>query len=228
MIRRIGASTIAATAAVAVGAAPAHADDELGLSRDGVTWTTALVDPLFDAGFRFVPGDAEVRSFRVRNDGPSDGVLTVDVLSEDPTGFLSSGDLTLEARVGGGPWVAVAPGSNRVVAELEVPDGARSRVDVRATVAWESTREAESVPFSIRLTLSEDGEVAGVDDSNGGSDDGADNGSVGGLDDLPDTGSALGAGVVWLAAGLVGAGLALVRRGRDRSRHLQPAGGDRP
>lgn len=217
MMRRLG--TLVATAALAVGAAaaPAHADGEIGLSEDGVTWVTDLVAPIFENGFLFVPGDVEVRDFRVRNDGPSDGVLTVDVIATDPAAFLASDDLTIEARVGNGPWVDVAPGTTRAITELKVAEDARTRVWIRATFAPESTAgEDQIVPFRVRLRMSEDGDVAGVDDGDG-------DGDVGGADDglLPDTGSTIGVGLLWLAAGLLGSGLALVlpRRRREVRAH---------
>lgn len=214
MIRRL-APVAAAVAAVAVvvPAAPAHADDELGLSRDGVSWSADLGAPLFEPGLRLVPGDVETRSFLVRNDGPSAGVLTVNVVAGDPDALLASGSLSVEAQVGGGSWVPVGIGRTRAVTALEVARGARTKVSVRARFAAESTaQQLSDVPFRLRLRLSEDGDVGGVDEGAGGPGDG---GAVGGESEgLPGTGAGVTSGLVWLAAGLVGAGLALIRRGR--------------
>lgn len=213
MIRSLAASAAVATLGVVGAAAPAFADDEIGVSRDGVSWSRQLDAPLFDEGFLWVPGDVEQESFLVRNDGPSAGEVTVDVLAEDPDGLLASDAFTLEARVGTGPWVEVLDGSTTPEpAVLDVPEGARTRVTVRGTFAPETTDHMDEVaPFRVRVTMSEDGDVGGEDD---GGDDGGD---VGGTDDgLPDTGSPLGAGLVWAAAALIGAGIALVRPGRDR------------
>ncbi|KRC48991.1 MULTISPECIES: LPXTG cell wall anchor domain-containing protein [unclassified Nocardioides] len=224
MIRRLAVPIGAiAAAVVTLVAAPAHADDEIGLSRDGVTWSTELTAPLFDPDFRFVPGDQEVRSFRVRNDGPSAGVLTVDVIASDPDLLLADDDFTLEARIGNGPWLSVGAGTTRAVTELKVAEGAQTRVSVRATFDWDSTRQVQSVPFRVHLNLAEDGDVGGVDNGNGDGDGG--DGDVGGEDDaLPSTGAAVAPGLLWLAAGLIGSGLALLRR-RDRreeaSNHVQ-------
>lgn len=215
MLRRLAVLVTTALAVVATAAAPAHADDEIGLSTDGVTWAEQLSAPLFAPGFRIVPGDAESRTFRVRNDGPSAGLLTVDVDSADPDGLLGSGDLAIEARVGAGPWQPVAAGTTRTATRLKVAEGAQTTVTIRASLDWASTRQDETVPFSVRLQLSEDGDVGGIDEGNGnGHGDG--DGEVGGESEgLPATGSAVAPGLLWLAAGLVGAGLALVRR-RDR------------
>lgn len=220
MIRRLASIGATAVAVVAVAAAPAQAADELGLSRDGVVWATALSEPLFTSDFRFVPGDVEVREFRVRNDGPSEGVLSVDVVATDPDVLLASDDFMIEARVDDGPWRDVDPGTTALVTELEVPRGEQSRVQVRATFAWESTAQSQSVPFRLDLTLSESGEVGGVDDGDGngsGGGSGNSSGDVGGVSDvLPSTGAGVGVALLWLAAGLVGAGSALARRGRGR------------
>lgn len=221
MIRRLALIGATATAVVAWAAAPAHAADELGLSPDGVTWTSELSAPLFDPGFVFVPGDVEERSFRLRNDGPSDGVLTVDVVAEDPDLLLTDTDVTLEARIGSGAWVPVATGTTRAVTELEVPQGSQTTVTLRAAFVWESTRMDERVPFHVDLTLSEDGDIAGEGDGDGDGDgngngvDGDGDGQ-GDVDGLPDTGNQVPRGVLWLSAGLIGTGLALVRPERRR------------
>lgn len=219
MIRRWASIVVTAIAVVALGAAPAHADDEIGLSRDGVTWAPQLSGPLFAPDFRFVPGDVEVRSFRVRNDGPSAGVLTVDVVATDPDALLVSDDITIEARVGTGAWLEVDAGTNRVATEIKVPEGAQSQVQVRATFDWDSTVQLLEVPFRLALTLSEDGDVAGEEEGNGDGD-----GEVGGQESgLPDTGSAVGPGTIWIAAGLIGAGLALVLPRRNRREEVARA-----
>ncbi len=213
MIRSLAASAALATLGVVGAAAPASADDEIGLSRDGVSWTRQLDAPLFDDAFLWVPGDVEEESFLVRNDGPSDGELVVDVVAEDPDGLLASDAFLLEARVGTGEWVEVNVGTTDLTpAVLDVPEGQRSRVTVRGTFAPETTDHMDEIaPFRVRVTLSEDGDVGGEDD---------DDGEVGGQDGLPDTGSPLGAGVIWVAAALIGAGIALVRPTRDRRREV--------
>lgn len=219
MIRRLASIGAAAAAVVTLVAAPAHADEEIGLSRDGVTWSQELDAPLFDPGFRFVPGDVETRSFQVRNDGPSAGLLTVQVVATDPSALLLADDFTIEARVAGGAWVDVEAGTTPVRTELQVAQGAQTQVAVRASFDWESTVQVRSVPFRVVLTLEEDGDVGGVDEGNGNGDgdgDGNGGGDVGGESDgLPATGSAIAPGLFWLAAGLIGGGVALVRR-RER------------
>lgn len=211
MIRRLASIGAAAAAVVALAAAPAHADDEIGLSQDGVTWTETLGAPLFDPGFRFVPGDVETRSFRVRNQGPSAGLLTVQVLAADPSALLLADDFTIEAQVADGPWVDVEAGTTPVRTELKVARNAQTQVAIRATFDPDSTRQLQQVPFRVLLTLEEDGSVGGIDQGGG---DGDGDGSVGGVEDggLPATGAAVAPGLVWLAAGLIGGGMALVRR----------------
>ena len=227
MIRRL--ATLVAAAVLAVGAtvAPASADGEIGLSYDGSTWSNQLTTPLFDTAYRWSPGDVEERTFLVRNDGPSPGELTVDVLADDPAGLLSSADFKLEARLGSGAWVSVVGGTVKLQPTLiDVPRGAVTSVTVRGTFRPEATG-AEDVlaPFLVRVTLSEDGDVAGVDAGKGDKGGkGGGNGEVGGeAAGLPDTGPVVGTGLLWLAAGLVGTGLALVRRGR-REREVRSHG----
>lgn len=215
MIRSLAATAALATLVVVGAAAPASADDEIGLSRDGVSWSHQLDAPLFDDAFVWVPGDVEQESFLVRNDGPSDGELAVDLLAEDPDGLLASEAFLLEARVGTGEWVEVGAGTTAVTPTvLDVPEGARTRVTVRGTFQPETTDHMDEIaPFRVRVTLSEGGDVGGEDDGNGG-------GEVGGQDALPDTGSPLGSAVIWVAAALIGAGIALVRPGRENRKEV--------
>ena len=222
MLRRLAVVVATAVAVVATAAAPARADDEIGLSADGVTWSAQLSAPLFATGFRIVPGDTESRTFQVRNDGPTAGILTVSVVASDPDGLLGSGDLDLAARVGSGPWRPVGAGTTEAATRLPVARGARTTVTIRAGFDAASTRQAQSVPFSVRLRLAEDGEVGGVDENGGGSGDGGDRGGdVGGVGTgLPGTGTSVAPGLLVLAAGLIGGGLALVRRReREEGRH---------
>ncbi len=210
MIRRL--VPIVATAVLAVGAtaAPAHADDEVGLSVDGVSWADQLAAPLFDDGLRWAPGDTDDASFLVRNDGPSAGEVTVDVVATDPDGLLASDAFLLEARVGTGPWVEVLEGSTRLdPVLLDIAQGARARITVRGTFDPATTdHQDEIAPFHVRVTVAEDGDIGGVDEEGG---------EVGGVEGgLPDTGSGFGVGLIWLAAGLIGAGFALVLPRRQR------------
>ncbi|WP_182376576.1 LPXTG cell wall anchor domain-containing protein [Nocardioides sp. WS12] len=213
MIRRLAPLVAAAVLAVGATAAPAHADDEVGLSVDGVSWANQLAAPLFDDDLRWAPGDTDDASFLVRNDGPSAGEVTVDVIATDPDGLLASDAFLLEARVGTGPWVEVLAGNTRLApALLDIAEGARTRITVRGTFDPETIDHQDQIaPFQVRVTMAEDGDIAGVDE-------GDDDGDVGGADDgiLPDTGSGFGIGLIWLAAGLIGAGFALVLPRRQR------------
>jgi hypothetical protein len=211
MIRRLASLVAAVVLALGASAAPARADGEIGLSSDGVTWVRQLTTPLYDAGFAWVPGDVEERSVRVRNDGPSAGELTVDVVASDPQALLASSDLLLEARVGSAPWVEVVAGTTRLQpAVLDIAKGADTSVTVRATFRSDATAHMDEIaPFEVRLAMSEDGDVGGQEEGEG-------DGEVSGGSLLPDTGGPFGVAVIWLATGLIGAGIALVAPGRRR------------
>jgi len=207
MIRRLASLLAAAALAVVVTAAPASAADEVGVSQDGVTWSSQLTAPLFANGFLWVPGDVEERSFHVRNDGPSRAEVVVDVVAADPAGLLASPDLLLEARVGSGPWAEIQAGATRLQpARLHLPRGARTTITVRGSFRPETTASMDQVaPFEVRVTMSDARKVAGA---------GAVGQQGGGV--LPDTGSGMGVGLLALGAALVGAGAALVRRRGER------------
>ncbi|KRB74131.1 hypothetical protein ASE01_19300 [Nocardioides sp. Root190] len=221
MIRRLASLVASAVLAVGVAAAPAHADGEIGLSNDGTTWGDQLATPLFDPSFIWVPGDVEERSFFVRNDGPSAAELTVDVVAADPDTLLADDDFLVEARLGNGAWVNIEDGTTSLRStSLDVAEGVSTTVTLRGTFRPESTRENGIIPLRATITLSEDGDVGGVDDGDGDGD-----GNVGGVDNggLPDTGSPVDMILVWLAAGLIGGGLALVRTRRRESEEVARA-----
>lgn len=185
-------------------ATPAHAADELALSRDGQSWTSSIDAPLFDESMRWVPGDTESAQFFVRNQGGTPGDLTVDVISSRAGRLMDSGDLHITAKGGGGTWSSVSKGgTHRLLSSPDIADGAV--VPITVTVAFDadstSITQLRSTSFTLRVTLSESARTGGGD------------GDGNGL--LPDT----GAPATWIAglgALLVGVGLAFVARRRAR------------
>jgi LPXTG-motif cell wall-anchored protein len=196
----------AAVAAAALGAAPARADDEIGLSLDGRHWSDELRRPLFDPGFRWVPGDTETRSFFVRNEGPSDARMTVRVVSDDPAGLLADEDIDLRARAAGSEWVRFSNGQDVTeLVEEAIGQGGRARIDVRVAFDPSSTNQSmsEVLPLEVVVTLTEDGPLP--DDGNDEEPDGI----------LPGTGGVVDPWVVVLGAALLAGGIALLA-GRRR------------
>ncbi|MCL2542201.1 MAG: LPXTG cell wall anchor domain-containing protein [Nocardioidaceae bacterium] len=223
MIRRLVAC-LAAALAVVVGAQPAHAAaPDIGFSPDGVHWSSKLTQPLFDDAVRWVPGDSRQASFYVRDQGPTDGDMVVDVVAGDAHQLLSSGDVTIAARVGSGGWVDVHAGKTRVTpAVLGIARSAADRVTVRVALAPSATvGEDLKTSFHLQVTMFQGG-VEGIHlhngHGNGGNGQGA-SGVGGAGSGLPNTGSPVAVGWIWLAAGLIGAGLALVVRRKREVRH---------
>jgi len=207
------AGLVAATPTGAVAAA------EIGLSKDGSNWSSTLTRPLFDPAFRWVPGDDETSSFFVRNQGPSGAVLTISVRSADTDQLLSNSDIELSARVDGGSWIKLANGvATSGLTERSVARGGTARVDVRVRFDPSSvnTSQTKSVPlkFAIRLTQASGSSRTPGDNSDSGGDD-DDEGRDG---DLPGTGSTVAPAMLWVAAMLIGGGLALVGRSRREER----------
>ena len=93
---------IVIVAAILLAAAPAIAADEVGLSSDGVSWGSALSEPLFDPAFRWVPGDRETASFWVRNESSDAALLDVAILGSSVDALMETGDLSVTVAVAGG------------------------------------------------------------------------------------------------------------------------------
>lgn len=199
----------AAAGATVLLAPPAHAADEIALSRDGRTWSSALREPLFAPQLRWVPGDVRTSSFHVRNDSATGGDLVVELVDardepghRPPTGrgFVRR-DLTVSSRVAGGPWLGPRASDRPGRSVVTVPAGGRRRVDVRVAFDASSTLRSRTAALDLRLRVS----LAESTSSSAGAGGAA----------LPMVGGA--ASAPWLlAAGVaaLGAGLHLRRRQR--------------
>ena len=187
---------------------PASAANEIGLSRNGVTFTSSLSGSLFDPAFVWVPGDVESETFYVRNQGGDTARLTVDILGKQVSELIESGDLHVTATSGSQAKTISSAGDHRL---LTVPDvQADQIVPVKVTVAFDeaSTNETQllSSDLSFRINLKQTSAVLGEDD---GDDDGN------GL--LPDTGASTPLWLAGLAAICIGTGAALISRRRTHT-----------
>ncbi len=131
-------------AVLTAGAGAARADDEVGLSLDGHTWTADLNRPLFDPAMRWIPGDVETRSFWVRNDGPAKASMKIGVRTTDPDALFAQDDILIDARVRGGRWAPLSHGrGTRALTDRTLAKGGRVRVDLRVTFVPEATNRTE-------------------------------------------------------------------------------------
>ncbi|MFL6090586.1 MAG: hypothetical protein ACJ71Z_10650 [Aeromicrobium sp.] len=135
----------------------AWAANELGLSSDGSHWAPKLNTPLFDANFRWVPGDTETASFWVRNQSGDKATLDVAVLGNGIDSLMGTGDLavTVKAANGSGTTTASVGRQELIASRVEQP-GQVERIDV--TVAFDraspnqSQLKAFDLQFEVRLT----------------------------------------------------------------------------
>jgi len=186
-------------------ACPAAADDRIDLSRDGVTWSESLDAPLFDSGTRWVPGDVRSARFYVRNEADQDADLSIDVLGTTVDSLLRTGDLTVSARGGGGPWRDVTtPGRHRLVSTTDIESGETSEVDVTVAFAPASANgsQARTLDLDLLVRLTQDPSDLAPD----------------GRSLLPTTGGPA-AWVLITGLALLGAGILAASRRRDKEDH---------
>ena len=198
----------------------ANAADEIGLSNDGVTWSSSLPQPLFDPAFRWVPGDSETASFFVRNQGPSTALMTIEARSADTDELLENDDISLQARAEGGGWVSLDNGvASESLTAQSIGQGGVVRIDVNASFDPASTNQSQTKQVALRFAVTLADALEGPGDKADGSDDGGPIGSGSGTDSagiIPNAGSVVTPLLLWVGAILVGVGLALlVRRRRD-------------
>lgn len=202
---RLLIGALLASIALATGAAPARADDEIGLSLDGASWDDRLSSPLFEDARAWVPGDTEIRSFFVSNDGRTDARLLITVLTSDDDRLVADDAVELSARAAGQAWTSLHNGQDAdpLVRDALAEDGI-VRVDVRAVFRWLAPNESmvDALPLRIVVALRQDGPAGGAGDGPGGL--------------LPDTGNAVLGWLVTAAGACVCLGLMLVVLARRR------------
>jgi LPXTG-motif cell wall-anchored protein len=206
-MKKLLLSLLLAFGLVLVGVPPASAADEIGLSRDGVTFSSSLSGSLFDPAFTWVPGDVESETFYVRNQGDATARLTVDILGEQVSDLIASGDLHVTASSGSHSRTVSDGAEHRLLA---IPDvNADEIVPITITVAFDdaSTNETQllSSDLKFRINLKQTSAVLGE-----GAEDDDD-----GL--LPDTGAQSPLWLAALAAIFIGSGAALISRRRTHT-----------
>lgn len=242
MRRRI--AFILAGCAVLVAAPPAHAEDEIGLSTDGVHWTPSLTEPLFDPEVQWVPGDVRTARFFVRNERPDKGDLTVSIDRVVRDDLLDTGWLAISARAGTQPFTTVtAGGTFELVEQDRLGSGVALPVEVRVAMADSAPNRTMVLGTDLDLTvtltdsdavLDESGSDTVVDDvdstGNGSNDPGSNDTGTGGADGavnsgvfLPGTGNDVPPWLPPLGLLLLGSGTYLVVRRRHRDEDLHAA-----
>lgn len=206
-------------------AAPASAADELGLSNDGVTFSSSLPDPLFDSAIRWVPGDSRTATFFIRNQSTDVGSLAVDVLGGHLGTLMDSGDVHITVTGGGGVSTPASDGvEHRVLTAPGITGGATFPIAVTVDFDESSTNQTQliSTDLQFRVTLTQSSPVdpggTGSDGTGTGSGSGSGNdsgnGSGNGSGLLPDTGAPYTTWIVALGSILLGTGIALTSRRR--------------
>ena len=205
MISRVLLGALVALALTVATAPPARAAGEIALSLDGRTWHQHLTTPLFDPGFRWVPGDQQERTFWVRNQGPTAAFLQIQLQTADPDALLANGDIELSVRDRSGDWVRLASTSPSVVSgPAPIARDGVARFSVRAAFRPDSTNRTQNdrLALTFEIQLTQAGGASGPESAG-----------------LPDTGAAVSGWMIWLAAILLGSGGALVRPRQRGVRH---------
>jgi hypothetical protein len=178
-----------------------------------VSWGSQLTGPLFDPSIHWVPGDVRTRSFFVRNDGATAASLRVEG-RDAVTGELTDDHaVALFARADAGRWLPLPVGGlSARLNTVALPVGGVSRVDVRAVFdpAADNHSQEERAELTFVVALQD----AGVAEGPTGQPTGHATGH--GTGHLPGTGAPEITVPLAAAAGLVGAGVALVGRRRVR------------
>ena len=198
---------ISLTAAILLIATPAVAADEIGLSTDGASWGSTLSQPLFDPGFRWVPGDRESASFWVRNQSDASALLDIAILGSSIDSLMETGDLSVTvAAASGGGGSTTRTGRHELLSSRAVQPGQTERIDVTVAIDPAATNQSQvkslELQFEVRLTQDSPTPEDPADNDNNGDGDSRDRNGF-----LPGTG---GSAPWLLPAGLIGVALGLL------------------
>ncbi|MFZ4841623.1 LPXTG cell wall anchor domain-containing protein [Mycetocola saprophilus] len=168
-MKRITVAAVAGALALTVAgpALGAHAADEIGLAWDGHSGFAAELDrPVFVTP-RVVPGDADSRSFVVRNQGETAAVLTAKIVNVRLTGNPAD-EYYRDFTVNSLP-VIDRFGTDTTILTTRVQPGGTATVDLdydlpEAAVTGNypvADEQAVSVAFDVRLTLAGESRIDG-------------------------------------------------------------------
>ncbi|MGN6722729.1 MAG: hypothetical protein ACTHJM_08965 [Marmoricola sp.] len=176
----------------------------VGLSLDGVHWSSALPHPLFTSSYRWVPGDTQAATLYVRNQSGKAAVLTVAMVSGALRDAVLNGDFLVSTSVDGRKATAAHPPASQVIVAVgPAAAGTVHRIRIVVTMSRSATNQAQSRRFSFnfKVTLSQ------APTSLGG---GVHPGHV----TLPDTGSPMTPSLLLATALLLTTGATLMWRSR--------------
>ncbi|CUR54684.1 conserved exported hypothetical protein [metagenome] len=152
MIRHARSLGIAVVLVGALAVPASAAGDQIGLSRDGVTWSDHLAAPLFDPAVRWVPGDTRVESFLVRNQSTTGGLLDLELHDGTVDDLLQTGDLSVATKVGDADWTTVSGEGVALGGAISVAPGEHERVSVRVSFDEASTNQSQALALDLDLT----------------------------------------------------------------------------
>ncbi|QDP94519.1 LPXTG cell wall anchor domain-containing protein [Microlunatus elymi] len=141
----------------ALPSAPAHAQDEVLLSRDRHSWAPGLDRPLFDPTTHWVPGDVAESAFWVRNAAVTAGTLGLALNVDAEDRLLRTGIVRITARVAGSDWVALVPDGVQQRLDPSLPSGAETKIIIRVRYRWsaDNSTQYELSPLNLRVTLTQ-------------------------------------------------------------------------
>lgn len=130
----------------------------LVVSHDGQRWSQSLSRALF-GDVALVPGDREVRSFYVKNQGPSHAYLRVSIVMQDPQRWAATKHLRMAVGIDG-KWRRVTSTGQRTH-RLRIPQGGVQRVQVRFRSPADGGNwgRLRTLDFDVKLRLTHRGKV---------------------------------------------------------------------
>lgn len=194
---------LAAIAAVLATVIPSQAADELGVSRNGTTWSDAFSGSIFDNAIQWVPGDSRTATFYIRNQSPNEGSLAIAMLGDHTGDLLDSGNLHVTASAASGVSVPVSNGNEQLMLNAKcIGSGVVVPITVKVDFDESSRNETRLRSTDLRfvVTLTQTSVVSPA---------------RGATASLPNTGAPNTIWIVALGSILLGIGVAVTTRRRN-------------
>lgn len=126
--------------------------DQLGLSRDGNTWTSSLQQPLLDKSFVWVPGDKKSVTVFARNDSAEAAQLSINLVDQAGQQLIDQDLIDVDVEIKGKP-VELTEQAQLIVPQFGAGASEPVKISVSFTAEALNDTQLTKTPITLQLHL---------------------------------------------------------------------------